>query len=650
MADFQDVVNAIKGQREISDKSKREADEKKNVAEQSRIDKLKKSVEQVSANIKKGDGKKTKRAKKALEDKEKQIVLLETKQADNQARSVTDSAQLIQLKDSKEALKIIGSKIEAQGGVASENAEYNKMDLDIKQKEFDLRIKNADNKGAKGEIEKERRAAIAKQGTLLQKISSGIMGIGANMKDKALAAGKGLGAILKGTLFAGLFLALAMFFQSPLFGKMIDFISKTLIPKLQFFYDGFFGPKGGFIEGFSRLFGDIDGIGGIVLGITGVALLIAGFKIVKIFKAIRVGVLATKAFLLMTGTKLNNLFGPKGKLMAGIAAGFGLIGKALLAIKVFFSATLLPAITGILVPLLPFIIIIGLIVAAGYAIYNSFKAFQKRMEETGSIVEAIKAAFSTFLGTIFGLLPMLLQKLIVFVAELFGFDDFAKTLGNIDVIGEISTAIEKVIDYVIDFFVGLPDKISAFFTKYIGPDAQWAKDLSQSFTDFFAPIINFDFSALLGDLLGKAGKIGKKIANFFGFGDKSGDEELAEIYKKQANARALGLSNNDKMMLKAREMELKGVKSDSENTTGTSNGSFLGNLFGSSGRGSSVGNNIDQMNKSALAKSSGGGQGTIINNAPNVKTSTNNTNTTVSSTQFVGQTDPVLKSAMSFDF
>jgi len=634
MADFQSIVNQLKENRVKEEKAKAKADQVAN----NNIEALKKVIERSTSKTVKGQ--------EIRRKAEAKLQTLEEKNKQNDTFAVKQSEQVKELKDSKEALKIVGSKIEAQGGVASENAEYNKMDLDIKQKEFDLRIKNAGNKGAKGEIEKERRAAIAKQGTLLQRISSGIMDIGINMKDNAIAAGKGLGSILKGTLVAGLFLALAMFFQSPLFVKMIDFISKTLIPKLQFFYDGFFGPKGGFMEGFSRLFGDIDGIGGIVLGITGVALLIAGFKIVKIFKAIRVGVLATKAFLLMTGTKLNNLFGPKGRLMAGIATGFGLIGKALLAIKVFFSATLLPAITGILVPLLPFILIIAAVVAVGYAIYNSFLAFQKRMEETGSIVESIKVAFSTFLGTILGLIPMLIQKLIVFVAELFGFDEFAKKLGSFDVIGEISTAIEKVIDYVIDFFVGLPDKIGAFFTKYIGPDAQWAKDLSQSFTDFFAPIINFDFSALLGDLLGKAGKIGKKIANFFGFGDKSGDEELAEIYKKQANARALGLSNNDKMMLKAREMELKGVKSNGENTTGTSNASLdrLG------GRSSSVGNNIDQMNKSALAKSSGGGQGTIINNAPNVKTSTNNTNTTVSSTQFVGQTDPVLKSAMSFDF
>ena len=34
------------------------------------------------------------------------------------------------------------------------------------------------------------------------------------------------------------------FFNSPLYQEMIDYIFKTLIPKLQFFYDQFFGPGG----------------------------------------------------------------------------------------------------------------------------------------------------------------------------------------------------------------------------------------------------------------------------------------------------------------------------------------------------------------------------------------------------------------------
>ena len=46
---------------------------------------------------------------------------------------------------------------------------------------------------------------MMEQGTLLQKISAGIGGINLNLKDKAKKVGKGLFAILKGTLFAGFF-------------------------------------------------------------------------------------------------------------------------------------------------------------------------------------------------------------------------------------------------------------------------------------------------------------------------------------------------------------------------------------------------------------------------------------------------------------
>ena len=49
-------------------------------------------------------------------------------------------------------------KIEAQGGKADENKEYNKAALAIQMKELDQRKKLATNKGAKEEIEKERNA------------------------------------------------------------------------------------------------------------------------------------------------------------------------------------------------------------------------------------------------------------------------------------------------------------------------------------------------------------------------------------------------------------------------------------------------------------------------------------------------------------
>ena len=304
-----------------------------------------------------------------------------------------------------------------------------------------------------------------------------------------------------------------------------------------------------------------------------------------------------------------------------------------MVVKTFLTATLLPAITAFMVPLLPIIAIIAAVVAVGYAIYNSFKAFQKRMEETGSIVEAIKAAFSTFLGTIFGLLPMLLQKLIVFVAELFGFDEFAKKLGSFDVIGEISTAIEKVIDYVIDFFVGLPDKISAFFTKYIGPDAEWAKNIQESITDFFAPIINFDFSALLGDLLKKAGDIGKRVASFFGFGGDKKEDVKSTQTKSTTDVLVSFEKERQTLQNRIDQLEARATRGFRSSSAKRSTEGEL----------SLREKQLNQLNKSAIAKSMGGDASTpTIVNAPTIKSSTNTSNSTTSSTSYIGNPDQTI--------
>jgi len=170
------------------------------------------------------------------------------------------------------------------------------------------------NKAAEIETSKESNFKDEKQLTLLEKLSKGISGIFGNMKEGAKAAGKGFMSILKGTLMAGLFIAIATFLQSPLFGKMIDYITKTLIPKLKFFYDGFFGPNGGFKEGFSRLFGDDSGIGSIVLGITGVVAALAVYKVAGLFSKIKGGISKLGGFLKSVGGKLFSMKTPKGGL------------------------------------------------------------------------------------------------------------------------------------------------------------------------------------------------------------------------------------------------------------------------------------------------------------------------------------------------
>jgi len=176
----------------------------------------------------------------------------------------TDSA-LQELKPLREKLADMAEAIEAGLGVARENKEYNKLDLDIKNKEFDLRKKTADRPGAKEEIEKERRAVIQEQGTTLQKISAGIMGINLNLKDRAKAiagtAGKGLMAIISGTLFAGFMLLLAKFFASPKFLELTEKLRTFLKEGLP----NIVNTVKGFAENFGGIGKAIVGIGGLLV-------------------------------------------------------------------------------------------------------------------------------------------------------------------------------------------------------------------------------------------------------------------------------------------------------------------------------------------------------------------------------------------------
>ena len=123
--------------------------------------------------------------------------------------------------------------------------------------------------------------------TFLGKIANGI----SDLRDKAKEKVK---SIAKGGLMAFAFGAFAVaalaFLNSPFFDKTVDYITKTLLPKLKTFYDAFFGPKGGFVEGFKTLFGDVGGLGGVVLGLGTVTALLAANKIAKFFGPLKAGV------------------------------------------------------------------------------------------------------------------------------------------------------------------------------------------------------------------------------------------------------------------------------------------------------------------------------------------------------------------------
>ena len=120
------------------------------------------------------------------------------------------------------------------------------------------------------------------------------------MKDKAKAVGGGLMKILKGTLFVGLFVALAAFFNSDMFPKVIDLLTEKILPGLitvgKFFMDlggrflesfaniqvefeKLFGPDNTLSERFDGFLGLFKEGGIIALGMLGIVALFAPFKV-----------------------------------------------------------------------------------------------------------------------------------------------------------------------------------------------------------------------------------------------------------------------------------------------------------------------------------------------------------------------------------
>ena len=216
----------------------------------------------------------------------------------------TEKEQIAEIEDMKNAQKAYKESYEkTEGAKATDSKTFNKINLDIAQKELNMRKASAKrdgiSKSGQEEIDKEQKRINSDRGTVFGKMANGIM----SMKENI---GKILGTAGKGLLGGAIFLAIGAFLQSEYFQKIVNFIFDTLIPKLKEFYDAFFGPEGGIIKGFKTLFGDDSGIGSIVLGIGAVLLLFVGFKIAGLILAV------------------TSMFGGFGKLRKGLG---GLLGK-----------------------------------------------------------------------------------------------------------------------------------------------------------------------------------------------------------------------------------------------------------------------------------------------------------------------------------
>lgn len=297
-----------------------------------------------------------------------------------------------------------------------------------------LNFGNSIPKGKQEEDAKSAALVAEKQQALLEKISNGIMGLKENAKAKVAAAGKGLMALLKGTLLAGFLFAFGKFLQSETFQNLLDYIKDTIIPFFIKFKDLFIG-----------------------LGV-----FLVGLKIAPVILAVIASTKALYAKYLLEGSLLKGL-------------NVAMLAK-------------LAALKTLLVPLLPIIAIAAGITVLFFAIKSAFTDFQKTLEETGSVSEALKVGAAKFVAFLVGFIPSLVLKLVGFVAGLFGFDDFKAKVGKLDPIQFIADGIKSLFDAI---------------------------------GNFFSDIFNFDYTGFLKGIPGVG-----KVLSFLGMGDDSKDQPL----------------------------------------------------------------------------------------------------------------------------
>jgi len=227
------------------------------------------------------------------------------------------------IQEMKDALEKQKAEIEAQGGVATDSKKYNEAQLDIAQKELNLRKQSAKrdgiSKAGQEEINKEQQRIDKERGSTFKNMLGALGGIGKKLEG---VLGKGGVAALTGAAF----LAIGAFLQSDTFQKMTDYIFDTLIPKLQEFYNAFFGEEGSFFGGIKTLFGDESGLGKIVLGIGAAVALFVAFKFVGLLTGIGSLLSAVTGF---GGKKGLGRFLGKGGMLKGAVTAFAGLGASL---------------------------------------------------------------------------------------------------------------------------------------------------------------------------------------------------------------------------------------------------------------------------------------------------------------------------------
>ncbi len=404
-------------------------------------------------------------------------------------------AELVTLREIADGSKALDDREKASAQLTLQAYEEDQKKIGIFEKIARRSVEGLDNLAApEGETAEEKEKRIADQ-KVFGKIKDGVMKTGIAFDKFAGEYGKkakegGL-ALLKGFAVGIIIVGLLKFLRSPAFDDLLDVLQ------------GFFG----FVDGLVEQFGLATTL---TLGLVAlfkpslfmlplklaIGLLKGGYKFLT-DETVRnaADVKMTKAFTkLGDGVKmLGNGFknaGAKG-LEFATALGKGaasLGGKVLTMITTagtfmkvtmvalgkglmtFATTTLMP----MLVPLAPFIAIGAAIAAVLYSLYEGFQDFRDSLASGDSLIDAIIAGVSKALATLISLPALAFQGLLEFVTGLLGFDSLSEKIGNVDIVGTVTSSIKNILTSAKDFLVDLFTFDTANFPSF-GDFGSYAK-------------------------------------------------------------------------------------------------------------------------------------------------------------------------------
>ena len=245
-----------------------------------------------------------------------------------------------------------------------------------------------------------------------------------------------------------------------IFSKYKGMITKVLTPVVQFIMDlvDEFGPGkvfAGFIAGFVLLKSGlaskaIKGAGGLILkGIKASAAAIdKQGGILKAmgngFERINKGARGLVGSLKSAGSMITG----------GLTKGFTMLGRGLTALRLGVMS-MYSSIMPMIAPFLPIIAIAAAVVAVFFALKSGFETFKQSLDDGDSMFTAVLKGLGDAMLTLVTLPYVLIQKLVGFVAGLFGFDNFKEKLESFDIKEQIVNALGSLVGGLVKVLKGV---------------------------------------------------------------------------------------------------------------------------------------------------------------------------------------------------